>query len=343
MAGVEYYENFDLEHVVTPVNADVFERLLVMANYPREKTQYIAQSFRSGFDLGYRGPEDIRLQSRNLPLTIGTQTDLWNKVMSEVKLGRYAGPFKMIPFEYYIQSPIGLVPKDQGKKTRLIFHLSHPKGGTTSVNANTPSEFSSVDYPKFNEAIELCLKAGPNAHIAKSDLISAFRILGLHPKFWKYLVLKAQSPLDQHVYYFVDKCMPFGASISCAAFQKISDAISFLVQYRTGHKNVNYLDDYFFVALLKLVCNNQVKSFLQVCSEIGFPVSLEKTYWASTVMTFLGLLIDTARGIILIPMEKLTKARDMVKQVRTSRKIKLSSTPESLWRIEFPLQVHRTW
>ena len=37
--------------------------------------------------------------------------------MKEVKEGRYAGPFKDNPYKYYIQSPIGLVPKDNGKNT----------------------------------------------------------------------------------------------------------------------------------------------------------------------------------------------------------------------------------
>ena len=120
------------------------------------------------------------------------QTDLWNKIMAEVELGRYAGPFSDIPFEYYIQSPVGLVPKDGGKKTRLIFHLSYPKTGTTSVNANTPEELCSVAYPQFKDAIKLCISAGKGCAIAKSDLISAFRILGIRKDDWKFLVLKAK-------------------------------------------------------------------------------------------------------------------------------------------------------
>ena len=35
--------------------------------------------------------------------------------MKEVEAKHYAGPFKTIPFENFIQSPIGLVPKDNGK------------------------------------------------------------------------------------------------------------------------------------------------------------------------------------------------------------------------------------
>ena len=62
--------------------------------------------------------------------------------MKEVKLNRYVGPFKDIPYDNFIQSPIRLVPKDNGKDVQLIFHLSHlrqPKNGRKlSVNANTP-------------------------------------------------------------------------------------------------------------------------------------------------------------------------------------------------------------
>ena len=60
--------------------------------------------------------------------------------MKEVELGRFAGPYDEPPFEHFVQSPIGLVPKDKGLKTRLIFHLSYPKDGE-SVNSGIPKEF----------------------------------------------------------------------------------------------------------------------------------------------------------------------------------------------------------
>ena len=67
----------------------------------------------------------------------------------EVKLGRYAGPYNSIPFDNYIQLPIGLVPKDRGASTRLIFHLSYPRDLRKgySVNANTPK--SKCSLPRF--------------------------------------------------------------------------------------------------------------------------------------------------------------------------------------------------
>ena len=172
------------------------------------------------------------------------------------QLGRYAGPFRAIPYQdNFIQSPIGLVPKDGGKDTRLIFHLSYPRGKGFTVNENTPKEDCSVQYPDFDEAIKLCTNEGRNCKISKSDMKSTFRNLGIWPGHFRYLIMKAESPLDGQVYYFVDKCLPFGASISCSHFQRFSNAVKHLVVHRTNKSLVNYLDDYLFAALMAQACN----------------------------------------------------------------------------------------
>ena len=235
---------------------------------------------------------------------------LWNKVMKEVKAKRYAGPFTKIPFDHYIQSPIGLVPKDGGKDMRLIFHLSHPRNKSKgfSVNACMPKELCSVTYPGLEEAIRLCMQMGRSCKISKSDMKSAFRNLGILKNHWKYLVMMVESPLDSKIYYFVDKCLPFGAAISCLHFQHFSNVISHIVKIKSGGKpNINYLDDFLFVALLKYLCDSQVQLFLDICQTINFPVSLEKMYWSIEVLTFLGLLIDTISLTVSITKEKLTR------------------------------------
>ena len=104
-----YHSNLNLSDIITPVKVKKLEQLLRESNYPADKMQYT-------------GPEDRKDTSPNIPLHIGSKTELWNKIMKEVKLGWYAGPFEKIPFDNYMQSPVGLVPK-AGNKTRLIFHL----------------------------------------------------------------------------------------------------------------------------------------------------------------------------------------------------------------------------
>ena len=326
------FENFDIKNVVTPVNADVLEQLLTKEGYDEAKTKFLIEGFRNGFSIGYKGPTEVQMSSPNLKVRVGSEVELWNKVMKEVKLKRYAGPFADIPYENYIQSPIGLVPKDQGKNTRLIFHLSYPRDGSNkSVNANTPEHLKKVTYCDFDRTIQLCLAKGVSCNLSKSDMSLAFRNVGILPGEWCYLIMKARCPLDGKWYYFVDKCLPFGAGISCAIFQRFSNAIAFLVKARSGGKdNVNYLDDFLFIALLKWLCDHQMHCFLEICKLVNFLVALEKTCWSTTRIIFLGLLIDSVAQVIIIPMEKLIKDRNLVNNIleRKSKKTTITELQE---------------
>ena len=311
-----YFENFDLTNMVTPVDVDSLKSLLKQTNYDDGEMEFLLQGFRYGFDLGYWGRSDVQLKSPNLKLDVPFgKILLWNKIMKEVHAKRYAGPFVTIPYSEYIQSPVGLVPKDNGKDVRLIFHLLYPRGRGLSVNENTPTSMTKVTYPDFSQAIQMCMEAGKSCKIAKSDMKATFRNLGILPAQWRYLILKAESPLDGLIYYFVEKALVFGASISCSHFQRFSNAVAHVVRYFTKLPNLNYLDDYLFAALLTLVCNNQVRTFLYVCEKIRFPVSLDKTHWASTLLTFLGFLIDTENQVVLIPIHKIEKAVNKIKSM----------------------------
>ena len=127
---VLYYENHNLTDVVTPVRVDILEKLLKDSNYNKEDTDFLVDGFSNGFSLGYEGPENVKITAPNLKFRgVGDEIELWNKVMKEVKLGRYAGPFDKPPFEHFIQSPIGLVPKDGGKKYPTNFSLVLPPRG----------------------------------------------------------------------------------------------------------------------------------------------------------------------------------------------------------------------
>ena len=76
---------------------------------------------------------------------------------------------------------------------------------------------------------------------------------------------------------------------------------------------INYLDDYLFAAALKSSCDEQVYVFLGVCQKINFQVAMEKTHWGCTQLTFLGMLLDTERQIVGIPLEKIAKALELIR------------------------------
>ena len=251
-----YYENLDLSNIITPIKVKKLEELLIKSGYPRDKTMFLIEGFSHGFDIGYEGPTIRADESDNIPLSIGNPTVLWNKIMKEVKVGHIAGPFKDIPFDNFMQSPIGLVPK-AGNKARLIFHLSYEfKSGLGSLNSNMPKEKCSVRYWDLDYAIQACidlmkqLQDNASIYYLKSDLVSAFRILPLKISNFKWLVLKAVDPKTGRACYFVDKCLLFGASISCALFQEFSNALQhiteFVINGNTKKILTNYVDDFLF-------------------------------------------------------------------------------------------------
>ena len=286
------------------------------SSYEKTKAEFLLEGFENGFDIGYAGSSLVKQTAPNLKFIIGNETELWNKVMKEVKEKRYAGPFREIPFSSYIQSPIGLVPKDGGKKTRLIFHLSYPRNTGKSVNENTPEELKKVDYKSFDDAVRIIVSEGIyHVYLCKSDLAHAFRNLPISRRCWRYLVMKAKSPFDRKFYFFVDKCLPFGAAVSCQIFQALSDALSHIVTFFTGRLNINYLDDFLFIAFLKSLCEEQLTVFIEICHSIKFPISEEKTVWPTTRLEFLGLLLDTVSGMICLPVAKVERAKSMIQKM----------------------------
>ena len=239
---------------MTPVRADILENRLKLAGYDEKETKFLIQGFSKGFDIGYCGPRTRQSLSRNIPLRVRNHIELWNKIIKEVKTGRVAGPFEKIPFSNYIQSPIRLVPKaGNSGKTRLIFHLSYDFGDQEhdfSLNYHTREELCTVKYEDLDTAVKICIevkqeglkKSGktstktggvmfdeceePTAKqssspifMSKTDVQSAFCLAPLARGCWPWLIMMAFHPIMKKKNYFVDKCLLFGASISCAIFQ----------------------------------------------------------------------------------------------------------------------------
>ena len=330
-----------MSNIITLINADRLLHELQTSLYDPDETHYLVQGFRNGFDIGYDGPKLRQSRAKNLPISVGSHTELWNKIIKEVKTGRVAGPFDEIPYQNFIQSPIGLVPK-AGGKSRLIFHLSYDFGDKSqqkSLNYHTPEELTSVKYNDLDTAVKNCLLVKSEQkqllgnqtkvafeeepiHLGKTDVQSAFRLVPLSILCWSWLIMMAVNPITKKMQYFIDKCLSFGASISCSIFQRFSDALKHIFQFCTGtrHHVMNYLDDFLFVAYCKMMCNELIKQFLSLCSELGVPIAPEKTEWACTQLVFMGILLDGWFMLLAIPEEKHLKAIYLISKLIDKRK-----------------------
>ena len=107
--------------------------------------------------------------------------------------------------------------------------------------------------------------------------------------------MKARHPITKKLWYFIDKCLPFGSSISCAHFQSLSDALAYLAEHRIGLTMVitNYLDDFLFVALILPVLVEDVQGVPLVVME-----ALSHSY--------LPVLIEYMQGVPLIVMQTIS-------------------------------------
>ena len=134
--------------------------------------------------------------------------------------------------------------------------------------------------------------------------------------------MKVRDPITKIWKFFVDKCLPFGSSISCALFQRFSDALKHITEYRLRITNriTNYLDDFLFIARTLMFYNYMLRRFLSLCQELQIPVSLEKTEWASEFMIFLGILLNGHDLTLSIPVEKRKLAVEMLTEFVNSKK-----------------------
>ena len=131
----------------------------------------------------------------------------------------------------------------------------------------------------------------------------------------------------------MDKCLPFGASISCSHYQRFSNSLKHLLKFRLNKISeigsqqnrdlTNYLDDFLFLAITKWLCNLMIDEFLKLCGDINLPVAEEKTERASTLIVFLGILIDGARLLLSLPLEKQQRALRLLNDLTGKRKVRV--------------------
>lgn len=99
-------------------------------------------------------------------------------------LGRISGNVPSLPISDLVVAPLGVVPKKEPNKFRLIQNFSYPKGG--SGNDAIDPEVCVVSYTSFDAAVVWVYGRGALRAIA--DIASAFRLLPVHPESFSFVV-----------------------------------------------------------------------------------------------------------------------------------------------------------
>ena len=236
-------------------------------------------------------------EPNNLKSAYQFKDKLWASLMKEMHLGRMIGPFVSQPITPLICSLVGMVDKKNSSDMHWVTHLSYPKG--SSINAFIQPADAETHYQTFEAVVNLVAKAGQGAFMAKEDFKSAFQNVPMAFSELNLLGVKVEGK------YFIDCALPFGTSFSCKIFEDVAFLIHWIAEKRVGHKFVHYLDDFFTVHRLNIVCSNIMSVFKLVCDQIGMPVSPDKSEGPTQIIEFLGLTIDSIQMVVRILKEKM--------------------------------------
>ena len=176
-----------------------------------------------------------------------------------------------------------------------------------SVNDGILRSLCGLSYITIDDAINKILELGPNTLMAKLDIKSAFRLLPVHPADRHLLAMEWQKGI------YIDTCLPFGLRSAPKLFNILADLLSWTIVQRGVSFSFHYLDDFLTMGPPGTdVCQGNLNIFLSTYKELGVPLATEKLEGPTTSLTFLGVVLDSARMEIRLPKEKLQRIRQEV-------------------------------
>ena len=124
---------------------------------------------------------------------------------------------------------------------------------------------------------------------------------------------------------FCGHTLPFGCRTSPAIFNTFADALALILFSWGGggggiYYLVHYLDDFFLCAPNAMMCSQWMTIFKAIFSDIGLPISREKTVGPSSQLTYLGIEIYTVARCVRLPQDKYISLMYILKEWKGKRK-----------------------
>jgi hypothetical protein len=296
--------------VVTPINIPLLSSLLSLHPSP-SLVDYIIAGLTFGFSIGFTGTLHSS-SSKNLLSSYEHFEAVSTAIELEVSRGHTAGPFSSPPLDNFHCSPIGAVRKNDGT-VRLILDLSSPRGSAVNEGIN-PEEFS-VKYCSFDDAVTLVIQNGPSSYMAKADIKHAFRLCPISPDEWHLLGYQWNNQ------FYFDTRLPFGSRSSPFIFNCFADLLCWILKVvMTIACIIHYLDDFFLCHSSYDKCLKDRDILIQTFSDLNIPLARDKLVGPSTVITFLGIEINSINKTIRLPPDKFSELLEKVKLWKAKKK-----------------------
>ena len=294
--------------IVTPLRAERWATGL--ARHPnRALVEYVTTGIRRGFHTGSNvedsSPQFANASSALLP---GRKEAVDKWVRTEREAGRYI-QIKESHHPYLRIHPLNTTPKRSYEpgvvKWRICVNESKGSASTPAVNDGIDREACSMNYITIRDIIAPARAFGANAHMNHLDMRNAFRNLPKHPTCTHLHCVRWGSQI------YVDVAIAFGNRSSPRIFDSVAIALEYILQEEVdrelGGGNVvvrHYLDDVGMIARNKETAERAYTIAIRVYSELGIPISEEKSLRAANAGEYLGIWIDLKKQEISPPPSK---------------------------------------
>ena len=128
----------------------------------------------------------------------------------------------------------------------------------------------------------------------------------VHPADWHLLVMEWKSGI------FIDIRLPFGLRSLPKLFNILADFLARILEHQ-GVLCLHYLDEFLTIGQpCSNECYQNLHIMIQVCQLLNVPLAIGKVEGPSTLLEFLGILLDTVRMEAHLPVDKLARLRTTV-------------------------------
>ena len=110
----------------------------------------------------------------------------------------------------------------------------------------------------------------------------------------------------------VDTALPFGLCSAPKIFTALADAAEWMVRQQGVEFIIHYLDDFLVMAADEHQGSHALRLLLETFEHLGLPIAWDKLEGPSPCLTFLGFELDSTRGEIRLPWQKLGDIRSKV-------------------------------
>ena len=162
-------------------------------------------------------------------------------------------------------SPILTRLKDKGKR-RVILDLSYPKGFALNEQVDGSrfdGDLFCLKFPSIDDIVKEICSHKDDVVISKIDVARAFCNLRVDPADAIKLCILWKNDV------YIDAVVAFGWVHGSAAFQRVSDAVTFIMA-NAGVKMFAYIDDYIIVSS-KGSGDDHFQRLASLLTELGLP------------------------------------------------------------------------